>query len=97
MKATGVLVEFLTVGVGGVSGPFDCSWNPFPPTGLLHPALLRLGFVPSLSVTCYAVLCLCPWEGCSFLKVNKGGMALEERGDGGILGGVERRKIVVRV
>lgn len=38
-----------------------------------------------------------PGRAAPFLKVNKGGMALEERGDGGILGGVERRKIVVRV
>lgn len=31
----------LSGGVGGVSVSFACLWDPFPPTGLPHSALMR--------------------------------------------------------
>ena len=45
--------------------------------------------MPSLTVTFYAVFNRCPWQVCSFLKGNGGGVDLEEWGDGERLGGVE--------
>lgn len=36
---------------GGISDPFACSWDFFPPTGLTHPELIE-GFVSSLIVAC---------------------------------------------
>lgn len=53
-------------GSGVVSDSFDCSWNPLPPTGLPHTALIG-GHVLSLIVTCY------PRDAFSFLKGNRGG------------------------
>lgn len=53
-------------GDGVVSDSFDCSWNPLPPTGLPHTALIG-GHVFSLTVTCY------PRDAFSFLKGNRGG------------------------
>ena len=78
--------------MGSVFDSLACSWDPFPPTGLPCPALI-LGFVSGLVVSCYAVFSWYPWEACSFLKGNRGGEDLGERGgERGLLGGVERGK-----
>lgn len=36
----GVLVSLLTAAVVAVSDSFDSFWDPFPPTGFLHAALI---------------------------------------------------------
>ena len=66
-----VLVGLLPVGIGAVSDSFACFEDPFSPTGLPRPGL-TWGFVLSLTITCHAVFGCCPWETCSFLKVNIG-------------------------
>lgn len=69
-----------------------CLWDPFPPTGLPHPDLIR-GFVPVLIASCYAVFSWYPWEACSFFlreteeqwNWGRGGaeVGLREREEGG--------------
>ena len=49
-----VIVGLLIVGVCAVSDSFACSWDPFPPTRLLHPTLIS-AFVPGLIVASYAM------------------------------------------
>lgn len=60
------------------SDSFVCLWDPFPPTGLPHPALIW-GFVPSLTASCYAEFNWYLWEACSLLKGNGGGVDFGER------------------
>ena len=50
----------------GISDYFHCPWDPFPPTGLPHSALIR-DFVTGLTVTCYAVLVDIPGTPALFL------------------------------
>jgi len=63
------------VGLGN-SRYFACSWNLFPPTGLLCPALI-FGFVPRLIAFCYATFGRYPQEAWSFLKGNSAAVDLE--------------------
>ena len=63
-------------GSGGVSDSFICSWDPSP-TVLPHTALIG-GYMPNLTVTCYAMF-RCPWEACSFLEGNGEGVDLEKK------------------
>lgn len=50
-----------------------CSWDPFLQAGLPRSALIS-GFALSLIVTSVTVFSLYPWEDCSFLKGNGGGI-----------------------
>lgn len=50
----------LTPNSGNVSDYFDCSSDPFPPTGFPRPALMR-GFVRGLNWSC-GMFYLCPLE-----------------------------------
>jgi hypothetical protein len=45
----------LNSGSESLSDSFTCSWAPFPPIGLPCPVLIG-GCIPSLIVTCYAIL-----------------------------------------
>lgn len=69
-------------GIWDVSDSFTYAWHLFPPTGLLHPALMW-GFVSSLIRSCYAQSfhLIYLWEVCSLLKRNRG-VILREKGGG---------------
>ena len=75
------------MGAVAVSDSSACFWDPFPPTGLPHPSLIR-GFVPALIVVYCIMFRRYPWEDCSFLKENEGGVDIGERvGREGLGGG----------
>lgn len=72
----GCLIGLLTVGVGADSYPFACSLDHFPPTRLPYSSL-QWRFVPSLTITCYAMLSWYPWEASLlffFFKGNRSGV-----------------------
>lgn len=55
---------------GGVSDSFICSWNIFPPTGVLSTSLI-LGLCLELLYLLMPFLVNIPGEDCSFLKENR--------------------------
>lgn len=77
----------LTPNSGNVSDYFDCSSDPFPPTGFPRPALMR-GFVRGLNWSC-GMFGLCPLEVFSSLG--------EKAEVGGGIGGVDEGKTAVRI
>lgn len=83
----GCLIGLLTVGVGADSYPFACSLDHFPPTRLPYSSL-QWRFVPSLIITCYAMLSWYPWEASLLFFFFKG----NRRGVVGWEGEVARRR-----
>lgn len=74
-------------GSRGISASFTCSWDPLPPTQFPHPAMIR-GFVSSLTVS-YTVFRWYLWEVWSFLRGNRRGVDLGERGGERAVEGME--------
>ena len=84
------------MGAGRCLSLFACSWDPFHPTGLPHLVLIR-GFVPALIVVYCIMFRRYPWEDCSFLKGNEGGVDIGERVGREGLGGGKGREPIVRM